>query len=118
MQFPSDHDPIWIDWSRSPDGGLRFLAYTNAEGEPFLGCVRITPLGEMLRPPNYSPRPLSFWYHTELFRIPPVGLQLYHFTVRATGYGLIVQARRVPNDRRTREERAVSWMHENPTASF
>jgi hypothetical protein len=118
MQYPEDHEPLWIDWTGSPDGGFRFITYTDAEAEPFIGCVRLDPLGSMKTEPGYSRRPMSSWYHTELFHRPTGELQIYRFVVRVTGYGLSVRVNRVPSDGSPAEERAVSWVSENPTVSF
>jgi hypothetical protein len=108
------NDPVWIDWRRATDGGLRFITYTDEAGEPHLGCADLDRAGQMTTDPVFSPHPLESFYHTGIFRTAPGKRQLLRFSVKATGRGFTVAVRPLPSHSYQAEARTVLWLDDNP----
>lgn len=116
MQFiyPKEKGPVWIDWKGAAEGGLRFVACTDDEGEPRFAAVEIDARGEMKTQPDYQP--LRGWYTTQLFTMPDGNRQLWRFVALVSPDGLQIKAKPVPST--SYAIRLLPWGADVPAAAF
>jgi hypothetical protein len=114
MIYPREKGPVWIDWKGAADGGLRVVAMTDDEGEPWLAAVEIDRDGEMKEKALYDK--MRGWCTTRLFKMPDGTTQLWRFTATVSPDCLLMKAKPVPF--LDYDTRAVAWSATVPTASF
>ena len=118
MLFMPDLEPVWIDWNHATEGGFRFIAKTDEQGEMLLGLAQLLPDGEMIEPPHYFMA--SSWFFTAILHLNenPIKPTLYRFSWRADEDVLTAKARPVPSHIYEAQARRVSWFDEIPRALF
>lgn len=118
MMYPPEHDPVWIDWKKATNGGLRFVAYVDEAGEPHIGIVELDAQGQQRGQVQYVPGACADYYWTGIFEIEEGRTVLMRFVAKATGGGLMVTARPLPSMPKDAERAIIFWLDDEPESSF